>query len=426
MTPLLNRRGFLKGGVAGVAGAALLGAAGCGAESASAGSALSLWYWTGSISDTLLGNVQKKVGVKLEPQKIGGDFKSKFMTSLAGRSYVPDITGINSDVATYFPDADQFVDLRKFGADKLKDQYLDWKWQQGVTNDGRMIGFPMDTGPTALYYRTDIFKKAGLPTEPADVEAHLRTWDDYLAAGQKLKSAIAGTCIASATVNDIFDQVMAQSSKQYMDRQNHFIGDQPHVRNAWDISVKVIKSGLTAKTVSLTADWNAVMTNGKVPCFVGAVWMKNFLGPAAPKTKGQWRVCRAPGGAGNSGGSFLGVTKYCKRPEDAYNAIRYLESTKNQAFSYQDINLFPSTPASYQDPIMRKPDPFYGGQVTVDIFGKAAEQVKPFYFSPYDDAITPAYATELGNVESLGKDPDQAWNDCIGEIKRTLQHTGVI
>jgi len=68
-----------------VAGAALLGAAGCGAESASAGSALSVWYWTGSISDTLLGNVQKKVGVKLEPQKIGGDFKSKFMTSLAGR-----------------------------------------------------------------------------------------------------------------------------------------------------------------------------------------------------------------------------------------------------------------------------------------------------------------------------------------------------
>jgi len=107
---------------------------------------------------------------------------------------------------------------------------------------------------------------------------------------------------------------MAQSSKQYMDRQNHFIGDQAHVRNAWDISVKVIKSNLTAKTVSLTADWNAVMTNGKVPCFVGAVWMKNFLGPAAPKTKGMWRVCRAPGGAGNSGGSFLGVTKYCKRP----------------------------------------------------------------------------------------------------------------
>jgi len=81
--------------------------------------------------------------------------------------------------------------------------------------------------------------------------------DDYLAAGKKLQAAIAGTCIASATVNDIFDQVMAQSSKQYMDRQNHFIGDQAHVRNAWTSRSKVIKSNLTAKTVSLTADWNA-------------------------------------------------------------------------------------------------------------------------------------------------------------------------
>ena len=66
--------------------------------------------------------VKDETGIPLTAQKIGGDFKSKLLTSLAGRAYVPDITGLNEDVATYFPDADQFVDLYEFGAKDIEDR----------------------------------------------------------------------------------------------------------------------------------------------------------------------------------------------------------------------------------------------------------------------------------------------------------------
>ena len=60
----------------------------------------------------------------------------------------------------------QFVDLNKYGADKLKDQWLPWKWEQSLAADGKtQIGLGTDIGSLAICYRKDLFKKAGLPTD---------------------------------------------------------------------------------------------------------------------------------------------------------------------------------------------------------------------------------------------------------------------
>ena len=107
---------------------------------------------------------------------------------------------------------------------------------------------------------------------------------------------------------------------------------------------------------------------------------------AAPKTKGMWRVTPAPGGPGNRGGSFLGITKYCKDPEAAMAFIVWLESAKNQAQSFLDPVLFPSTPASYTDSRLTAPDPFFGGQRIVDVFADSAKKYPGAYFSPYVNA----------------------------------------
>ncbi|MEI0740307.1 hypothetical protein VQ056_32990 [Paenibacillus sp. JTLBN-2024] len=45
---------------------------------------LTLWYWNRSIDDNLIQSVQKQFpGIRINAQKIGGDFKSKLKTTLA-------------------------------------------------------------------------------------------------------------------------------------------------------------------------------------------------------------------------------------------------------------------------------------------------------------------------------------------------------
>lgn len=426
----VTRRRFLTVGAAAAAAAA--GLAGCGGSRSSLGAAdrLSLWAWTGSVNDDLIAEATKGIpgapGMKIELTRIGGDYKTKLLTSLAGKSLVPDIVGLNDDVATYFPNADQFYDLHELGADKLKGDFLEWKWRLGITPENRMMAYPMDTGPTALFYRRDLFEKAGLPTEPADVAIAAPDWDSYIQLGAKLKQAVPGSAITD-NITSVYAYRLAQLPKRYMTPDGQYIGNGDHIREAWDLAVRVVKEGLSANAQEGSTDANAVVTNGRLATFVGAVWWAQ-LGPknAAPKTKGLWRVTPAPGGPGNRGGSFLAITKYCKDPAAAFAFITWLESAKNQAQSFLDPVLFPSTPASYTDAKMSAPDPFFGGQQIVDVFAESAKKYPGTYFSPYDSIINDPLKAELVNIEIGAKTSDQAWKDAQHQVDRELTRVGAI
>ncbi|HEX4207675.1 MAG TPA: extracellular solute-binding protein, partial [Ktedonobacteraceae bacterium] len=206
---------------------------------------LTLWYWNRSIDDGLIAQVSKQFpNIVLNPVKVSTDYDTKIRTTMAGHQGVPDIMGINSNIATYFPDEDQFVDLRTLGANSVQSEYLPWKWQLGIAPDGKMIGFPMDTGPTALFYRADLFAKAGLPTDPAQVSAQIKTWNDYLQAGVKLKQATNGKSNMIDSINAMFTQMLGQSAKQYFTRSGQYIANQSYMRNIWNESVKANQMGV--------------------------------------------------------------------------------------------------------------------------------------------------------------------------------------
>ena len=210
----LSRRKFLAFGSA----AAAAGLTGCGSRSSLGGSdELSMWTWVGSVNDGLIGQAEKAIpgydGMKLAMTRIGTNYKTKVLTSLAGKSLVPDIVAINDDVATYFPNQDQFVDLKTLGANELEQDFLPWKWKLGITPEGRMMAYPMDTGPTALFYRTDIFQKAGLDSDPAGCGL-APDWDSYIALGKKLKAAVP--LAITANITGVFSYAMAQPSKHYI------------------------------------------------------------------------------------------------------------------------------------------------------------------------------------------------------------------
>ena len=66
-----------------------------------------------------------------------------------------------------------FVDLRKYGADAIKSRWLPWKYQQAVGKGGAVVGLGTDVGSLAICYRTDLFAKAGLPTATASAVSKL-------------------------------------------------------------------------------------------------------------------------------------------------------------------------------------------------------------------------------------------------------------
>src|SRR5215468_6647395 len=182
----LSRR-MLLGGFAAIAGGSLVGCS-SGMDTGTTtkkntATTLALWCWPGGLGKSVVEDtVAHFPDPKIKYSEIGGDFKQKLVTTFNGGTSIPDITGLKGeDIASMLPQADRFVDLKSVGADSVLGDYLEWKVNQATTLDGKVIGLPIDVGPTALYYREDVFAAGGLPSDPAKVAEQLKTWDDFFA-----------------------------------------------------------------------------------------------------------------------------------------------------------------------------------------------------------------------------------------------------
>ncbi|MGW8564911.1 ABC transporter substrate-binding protein [Isoptericola sp. NPDC055881] len=426
----LSRRAFLAGSLSltGLAAAGALSGCSPTVSISSDPKTLTLWYWNLSIAESLLATVRKGIPgtrFRLDTDKVSTGIDVKLRTSLAGGAYVPDVTALNSNVATYFPIEDQFHDLNELGAGEYSDKYLEWKLQMGVTSNDRLCFWPMDTGPTALWYRRDVFADAGLPSEPDEVTASMTGWDAWIEAGKKLRTDADAAIITSSP--QAFAQLMGASADRYFDSGGARLYDRENsaVRQAWDVAVQAGQEGVTARAFTDT-EKNSALSAGRLASNIEAAWWGPQLQGAAPDTKGLWGVAHQPGLAGNNGGSFLAVPKTAKDPEAAFALLAWLTSPEHQVTSYEEAQLFPSTPDSFVAIDPDRPDEFCGGQPITQAFVRAAEEVPTTFISPYENLIIDGINLELTNVETQNKDPERAWDDAMARADRLLQKKGLI
>lgn len=422
-----SRRSLLAG-AAGLSALAAGGLSACGSRTSisSDPNQLDIWYWDRSIDPALLAIAAKQIPgttKRLRADIIGGNFDTKLRTSLAGNAYIPDLTNINSNVSLYFPNETEFIDLNTLGAQNYKHLYFDWKWELGVTPTNSFRFFPLDTGPTGFYYRTDILDKAKIPSDPEAVSAAIKTWDAYIEFGQKLKRNVGS--FMEITAGQIFAQYINASPERYFNKAGKPLYLEPKntIRDAWNVAVQCIKAGITGNQQEGN-DQNAAWISGKTVGHIEAVWWGQILTDTAPTTSGKWRIASQPVRAGNSGGSFICIPRTCKDPEAAFKFITWLNNPQNQAQSYNAVQLFPSALDSFSSGLMKNPTKFFGDQDSRTFFLDAAKQVPTSFISTYETEAA-FFGTEITNVEAAGKDPDQAWDDAVAETNKILRKRGV-
>jgi cellobiose transport system substrate-binding protein len=123
--------------------------------------------------------------------------RDNFFTRLSAGSGMADVEAVEVD---WLPEmlqfSDKFTDLKSSATDG---RWLDWKAKAATDADGHLIGYGTDSGPEAICYRSDLFKKAGLPTDRDEVAALMGTWDDYFATGEEFVSKVPGTAWYDST-----------------------------------------------------------------------------------------------------------------------------------------------------------------------------------------------------------------------------------
>ncbi|MEV4286704.1 extracellular solute-binding protein [Nonomuraea bangladeshensis] len=350
------------------------------------------------------------------------DHHNNLVKRLATNAGAGDVEAVEVGyISTFTAQPNKFVDLKQFGLDKRQSDYLDWKWQQGLSKDGgQVLGLGTDVGGLAMCYRKDLFKKAGLPTDRAEVAALWPTWEQYIATGKKFAAADVAGAKFTDSPGEIFRAMVNQAPTGLYDAQDNIIvASNPDVKKAWDLSNQLTQEGLTAKLAAFSPPWNTGFAKGSFATIICPAWMTGFIQEQAKDATGKWDIATVPGGSGNSGGSHLMVPKQSKHPKEAAELIDFLTSKDNQAKVFKEEGTFPSIPSLYDDPsIQNFTKPFFGDAPIGKIYSDAAKALKPQHLGPKEADVRVAIGNGLGRVEQGKQTPDEAWAQVLQDVQK--------
>jgi len=172
----------------------------------------------------------------------------------------------------------KFVDLKTLGAGSEESNFYPWKWKAGTSSDGKIVGLGTDIGPQAIAYRTDLFQKAGLPTDPAELAKKWTSWDAFLAMGEQYKAKMGNKSAFIDTSSGLYNVILGASEKQYYDESGTPIYEtNPAVKQAWDTAVTAIQKGLTGKVKQFDDAWNKGFSSGAFATVGAPSWMMGYI-----------------------------------------------------------------------------------------------------------------------------------------------------
>ena len=313
--------------------------------------------------------------------------------------------------------------------------YLDWRWDQGVGSDGKVIGIPTDVGGLQVAYRKDLFAKHGLPTDRAAVSALWPTWQKFIDTGKtyvsKLSAAEKTSCKVKKVCYGFIDNagtmypaILNQGTKKYYETNGTLIyNTNANVKTAFTTTATAMNSGISTRINQFTSDWNAGMMKGVFATVLAPAWMLDYIKQQAKSTSGKWDVADLPGGGGNLGGSQLSVPAAAKHPAEAKAFIKWYLSPAIQLQIFKRYGLFPSASSLYNDPALTGyKDKFFSNAPIGQIYVTGARQLRPIFEGKNQRAIDNYFGQALAKVAVGKMTASAAWSDAISQISKNIRN----
>ncbi|MFC0531018.1 ABC transporter substrate-binding protein [Phytohabitans kaempferiae] len=365
--------------------------------------------------EDLVKQYEQQTGIKIELRKVAqlNEFRPRVVRSLATGKGAADVIMLEEGILNEFKlNPGNWVDLAPLVGDKSKD-YLSWKYELGKAPDGRLMGLPTDVGGLGLCYRTDLFEAAGLPTNRDEVSALWPTWDKFIETGKNYKAKTGKGFVDSVTtaVNAVMFQ--QNGADLFYDKEDKLIADtSPAVKAAWDQAIAIADAGISAKITTWSPEWNAGFKQGTFAVNACPSWMLGIVeSNSGPENAGKWDLAAVPGGAGNWGGSWLGVPTQSKYHAEAAKLIDFLTNTAGQVAAFKKSGPLPTNLKALEDAAFTSfTNKYFSDAPTGKIFGDGVQKIVPTHLGPKHQAVKEnALEPALRAYESGQANKTEAW-----------------
>jgi cellobiose transport system substrate-binding protein len=346
----------------------------------------------------------------------------------------PDIVVYDVDYsATFRNQTDLFVDLDTLGGKEFEDRSLAWRWEQGVADDGTLVGLPVDVGGLALVVRRDLLGSG----VTAVFERGEANWCELIALGDRYSDRTTRAFLPEAS--DLFEAILNQARVRFHNADARLIhSTNPAVQEAWDYTMGALGERplfedpcpdnedvlrITANLPALSEEWKAALQTDEFAAVLAPASMLETIQATAPATFGEWRVVPVPrGGAGNSGGSQLAIHAESMHPDLAYNLIAHLTDPATQLRTFRDAGAFPAAESLYDDTqLVGYTAEFFGDSPIGQTYANSASSFVAAPDGPEHQLILEEFRSGVTRVESGNQSPDDAWSEVLWRIELLLK-----
>lgn len=317
-----------------------------------------------------------------------------------------------SGYASKYPDG--FADLSDI---VNKDDYLPVKMGEVTVND-KVVGFPWDAGPVALFYRADYFEQAGV--NPEDI----KTWDDFIEAGKKVTATCktpSGEPVKMLPIapngSNFWKLLLTEKGAGYFDAEGNTAVNSPEALECMEMAKKIYDADI-ALNYTDWAEYEGVVVNQSVATIPEAVWMIGTIKDKGPDQSGKWGVMSLPVFPGDepsgstNGGSDIVIPAASANVDIAKEFVQFaMTDVDLQADGFVNYGLFPSYIPAYDAEVFTEPDEFFGGQKIYETFIELGKKVPAVNYTENYNEATKAAGSACAKVYLEGQDPKTVLED---------------
>jgi multiple sugar transport system substrate-binding protein len=258
----------------------------------------------------------------------------KLTTQIAGGN-PPDVAYLDASTVNDFASRQALVNLDTYlsrSKSVKADDYVP-AFRTFNTFENHMFGLPIDGESTGLFYRTDLFKAAGIDKPPT-------TWDEFSADAQKLtnpaKKQYGYIVFAPESAYYWYPWLWQQGGELLSKDGKQVLFNSDTAKKAADYYIGLTKYSPKDFLNSNSYDGRVAFASGKVAMYMAGDWFAGTLMGEYPKLTGKWAAAPLPQGSAGCkttvAGDSLVVLANSKNQDAAWKWIEFLSTPKNMAF----------------------------------------------------------------------------------------------
>jgi multiple sugar transport system substrate-binding protein len=361
--------------------------------------------------------------ITIKFQNVSADNASQKLTTQIAGGNPPDVAYIDASGTSDFASRGALVNLDNYisrSSIVKPDDYVD-AFKTFVTYNGHIWGLPIDGESTGLFYRTDLFKAAGISGPP-------KTWDEFMSDVQKLtipsKKQYGYEVFAPEAAYYWYPWLYQAGGDLLSDDGKDVVFDSSAAQKAASFYVNLAKYSPPDYLNSNSYDGRVAFAQGQVAMYMAGSWLAGTLHSEDPKIDNDWSTAPLPSGPAGCkttiAGDSLVVLADSKNPDAAWLWVEYLEKPENLAtWTYKSPNgtELPPLTSLLDSPDLAKTKPVLKGFAELMKCGVASTVSNPKF-----PRIEQDLNTELGKAFYGQQTADQALANSKQFAEQVLAH----